>query len=94
MEEVSQHNRVKKSPGCGSRINICFSLLCLFIGFSPLHMLARISGRLFFLYNVPCPGAIFRYALKHTATANRDFLEETYFLLAGVEQLFFIPVGL
>lgn len=54
----------KKSSGCGSRINIWFYLLCLFTGFSPLRMQARMSRRMFFLYNVPCPGAILCYALK------------------------------
>lgn len=76
MEEDHKHGGVKKSPGRGSRINICFSILCLFIGFSPFHMLARISRRMFFLYNVPCPGAILCYALKQAATANAGFFKE------------------
>lgn len=94
MEEVDQHGEAYKSSGRGSRINICFSLPCLFIGFSPLHMLAGISRRMFSLYKVPCPGAMSCYALKQKLPlATQTSLKKTHFLLTGAEPVFIMPVG-
>lgn len=57
-------------------------------------MLARISRRMFFLYNVPCPGAILCYALKQKLPLPAQLsVKKTDFLLAGAERVFIRPVG-
>lgn len=43
-QEVHQPGRVKKSPGCGRRIDPCSYLPCLFLGFPLFAILAGVSG--------------------------------------------------